>query len=111
MEPTYYYVKGQGWVPMPDGVETRVFEAFGYRVTLYARKPVAGERWFAEPRDRSIDETMSRLKEQNWRYSNGLGLGVEYYYLTEGQIHQHLLDKVHGVDVNWVTVYSEPLNG
>jgi hypothetical protein len=58
-EPTYEYVKGQGWIITM--YITRAFEAHGHRVTLQARLPRPGERYFMESIKTDIDGVMRAL--------------------------------------------------
>lgn len=52
-------LKGQGWVP--SSVPTTVFEAKGYRVTVEARYPKVGERYFYESNGTSMEMTVQNL--------------------------------------------------
>ena len=47
MEPTYTYVRGQGWVL--DNNDTVTVELFYKRITLINREPVVGEQYIQFP--------------------------------------------------------------
>jgi hypothetical protein len=95
-EPTYEYIRGKGWVPTT--VPTITWEQHGFRVTVMARKPQLHEKWYAEPKDRNLEETVRRLKQFYNVFSYTENMGNKF---SDGGWTPSMLDK----DVyNWVTV-------
>lgn len=80
-DPEYYYVKGEGWIPLTTPPPPQLTEIIGkYKVTLIQRRPERGENYFTNNGQRYDEEgnlqrgepmemVMNSLKEDYWRES------------------------------------------
>lgn len=65
-EPTYRFIKGQGWVPSTDSVLATVTMQGGVKVNLIERVPNPGEKYYYCSKDRSAYYHDGKGDVQSW---------------------------------------------
>jgi hypothetical protein len=60
-DPTYVYVKGEGWIPRPDGDDFLCLytDCVGKCWAVYERKPTVGEHWAVMWSGETIMDTLN----------------------------------------------------
>lgn len=73
-EPTYTYLKGVGWIPV--NLQSETWEEDGYRITLMAREPAPGDKFWICSKDSTVQGIRKLLKGTRW--DNPINSGARY---------------------------------
>jgi hypothetical protein len=69
-EPEYIYKKGEGWV-VRRPCEELSWTQGGYRITLYNRPPLPGERFYYQYEGQTLESTKRALEHQRVNEESG----------------------------------------
>lgn len=87
-EPTYEFVKGQGWVARTHEVHT--FEAFGHVITLERRNPEIGEFYYMGKE--SFASIENQLRTPWWKSQFERGQALLNFFNRTGRL---AADRIH----------------